>query len=133
VLIGLYLVVVAASGYYVRELAGNGACAAVGDRRQRHRGSGAAGFFGTLRSQLKVFLGKNLFRYRYDYRREWLRFTTTLVSAKSPQDVGAWSFVDWPSCWRARVAACGRSTAIGLEVRQMAVWNMPADSATEAG
>ena len=35
-------------------------------------------FSGTLRARLKVFLSKNFFSYRYDYREEWLRFTRTL-------------------------------------------------------
>jgi len=33
---------------------------------------------GTLRSKLKVFINKNFFSYRYDYREEWLRFTNLL-------------------------------------------------------
>ena len=35
-------------------------------------------FSGTLRARLKVFLSKNFFSYRYDYREEWLRFTRTV-------------------------------------------------------
>ena len=35
---------------------------------------------GSVRAKLRVFLGKHFFRYRYDYREEWLRFTRTLSS-----------------------------------------------------
>ncbi|MDH5285521.1 MAG: PEP-CTERM system histidine kinase PrsK [Betaproteobacteria bacterium] len=35
---------------------------------------------GSFRSWLRVFAGKHLFPYRYDYREEWLRFTRTLAS-----------------------------------------------------
>ncbi|MGE5525114.1 MAG: XrtA/PEP-CTERM system histidine kinase PrsK [Rhodospirillaceae bacterium] len=35
-------------------------------------------FSGTVRTQIKLFLSKNFFSYRYDYREEWLRFTRTL-------------------------------------------------------
>jgi putative PEP-CTERM system histidine kinase len=35
-------------------------------------------FSGQLRARLRVFLSKNFFSYRYDYREEWLRFTRTL-------------------------------------------------------
>jgi putative PEP-CTERM system histidine kinase len=32
----------------------------------------------TIRSRVRVFLTKTLFRYKYDYRKEWLRFIGTL-------------------------------------------------------
>ena len=35
-----------------------------------------------------MFLGKHFFRYRYDYREEWLRFTQTLSARRSPQEMG---------------------------------------------
>ena len=34
---------------------------------------------GSLRAYLKVFVGKHFFRYKYDYRSEWLRFTKTIA------------------------------------------------------
>jgi putative PEP-CTERM system histidine kinase len=37
-------------------------------------------FSGTVRSRLRVFVGKHFFPYRYDYREEWLRFTARLSS-----------------------------------------------------
>jgi putative PEP-CTERM system histidine kinase len=55
---------------------------------------GAAAFFvalavsGTLRSRLRVFLGKHFFSYRFDYREQWLRFTATLAARGTPQEVG---------------------------------------------
>jgi putative PEP-CTERM system histidine kinase len=35
-------------------------------------------FSGTVRARIKLFLSKNFFTYRYDYREEWLRFTRML-------------------------------------------------------
>ena len=35
-------------------------------------------FSGTARSWLKVSISKHFFRYNYDYREEWMRFTRTL-------------------------------------------------------
>lgn len=35
---------------------------------------------GSLRSKLRVYVNKNFFSYRYDYREEWLRFTLALSS-----------------------------------------------------
>ncbi|WP_295991489.1 XrtA/PEP-CTERM system histidine kinase PrsK [Rugamonas sp.] len=35
-------------------------------------------FSGTMRAWLRVFISKHFYRYNYDYREEWLRFTGTL-------------------------------------------------------
>ena len=35
-------------------------------------------FSGTFRAWLKVFISKHFYRYNYDYREEWMRFTRTL-------------------------------------------------------
>ena len=40
----------------------------------------------TIRSRVRVFLTKALFRYKYDYRKEWLRFIGTL-SESGPENV----------------------------------------------
>jgi hypothetical protein len=40
----------------------------------------AVGMSGTFRAKLRVLVAKNFFTYRYDYREEWLRFTSTLSS-----------------------------------------------------
>ncbi|TPD59360.1 PEP-CTERM system histidine kinase PrsK [Emcibacter nanhaiensis] len=37
---------------------------------------------GHFRSQVKVLIGKHLFRYKYDYREEWLRFIGTISDTK---------------------------------------------------
>jgi putative PEP-CTERM system histidine kinase len=75
----VYLLVMAAAGYYIRYFGGNW-----GRVLQVTFLFGALLllfvilFSGTLRARLKVFLSKNFFSYRYDYREEWLRFTRTL-------------------------------------------------------
>jgi len=43
-------------------------------------------FSGTFRSWLKVFISKHFYRYNYDYREEWMRFTRTL--SKPGPDLG---------------------------------------------
>lgn len=40
---------------------------------------------GRLRARIRVFLAKNFFRYHYDYRLEWLRFTTLLSEGEAGQ------------------------------------------------
>ncbi len=76
---GVYLLVMAAVGYYLRFFGGNW-----GTVLQVTFLFGAALllimllFSGTLRARLRVFLSKHFFSYKYDYREEWLRFTRTL-------------------------------------------------------
>lgn len=43
---------------------------------------------GSARAKLRVFLSKNFFRYRYDYRDEWLKFTQALCAQGTPQEMG---------------------------------------------
>ncbi len=76
---GLYLVCMAAAGYYIRLYGGTWGGVA---QTLFLFGAGVLlvllMFSGQLRSRAKVFLGKHFFRNRYDYREEWLRFTQTL-------------------------------------------------------
>ncbi|PWB59898.1 MAG: PEP-CTERM system histidine kinase PrsK [Nitrosomonadales bacterium] len=75
----LYLLAMAAAGYYLRFFGGNW-----GTVLQAVFLFGAVIlllgvlFSGTLRSWLKVFISKHFFNYNYDYREEWLRFTRAL-------------------------------------------------------
>jgi len=81
---GVYLLAVAAAGYYVRYFGGNWV-------RTFQAGFIFAALLvlgwlfssGALRAKLRVFINKNFFSYRYDYREEWLRFTNYL-SAREP-------------------------------------------------
>lgn len=88
-LVGVYLLFIAGVGYYVRFFGG-----AWGRALQVALLFAALllltllMFSGSLRSRLRVFLGKNFFSYRYDYRQEWLRFTAMLSASSAPQDVG---------------------------------------------
>ena len=89
-LIGLYLVAVSAVGYYVRYFGGTwGGVAQVVVAFGSIVALLLVVLSGSARARLRVFLGKNFLRYHYDYRREWLRFTTMLSSKSSPQDVGS--------------------------------------------
>jgi putative PEP-CTERM system histidine kinase len=83
---GLYLLAMAAAGYYVRYFGGSW-----GKTVQAVLLFGAllvlvvVVFSGTVRSRLRVFVGKHFFAYRYDYRQEWLRFTGRLSSPEPGQ------------------------------------------------
>jgi len=78
---GVYLLAMAAGGYYIRIYGGSW-----GGIAQVTFLFGAAiillllMFSGTLRAKLKVFLNKHFYSYKYDYRDEWLKFIGTLSS-----------------------------------------------------
>jgi putative PEP-CTERM system histidine kinase len=77
---GLYLISMAAAGYYIRYAGGEW-----GAILQTIFLFGAvlvlllAVFSGSVRAKLRVYLAKHFFRYRYDYREQWLHFTSMLT------------------------------------------------------
>ncbi|MFP5403125.1 MAG: XrtA/PEP-CTERM system histidine kinase PrsK [Gammaproteobacteria bacterium] len=81
---GLYLLLMAGAGYYLRLFGGEW-----GDVVQTVFVFAAVlllvllMFSGTLRARLRVFLSKHFFSYRYDYREEWLNFTRALTEGES--------------------------------------------------
>lgn len=85
---GIYLLLMAAAGYYIRLYGGEW-----GALLQYVFLFGAGVllmvvvFSGAVRARLKVFLSKHFFRYRYDYREEWLRFTRLLTGGEPGQQV----------------------------------------------
>lgn len=76
---GVYLLLMAGAGYYVRIYGGSW-----GTALQTIFFAGALLFllvlmFSTqVRAELKVFLAKHFYRNKYEYREEWLKFTQTL-------------------------------------------------------
>lgn len=88
VVIGCYLAVMAIAAYYITRLGGTW-----GPVVQ------AAFLFGALilllliitsgssRAFLRVTLAKHLYRYKYDYREEWLRFTSRLAETESASPI----------------------------------------------
>lgn len=80
---GIYLLIMAAGGYYIRLYGGSWGAAA-----QAIFLFGAAVVLlvvvssGQARASAKVFFNKHFFNRKYDYREEWLRFTKTLSDAE---------------------------------------------------
>jgi len=76
---GVYLLVMALVGYYIRYYGGEWSTAM---QMAFFFGAGMVLvvllFSGHLRSRLKVFVSKHFFRHRYDYRAEWLHLIDVL-------------------------------------------------------
>lgn len=88
-LAGAYLVFVSGVGYYVRYFGGEwGRALQLGLVFVGLVGLMVLAVSASMRARLRVFLGKHFFRYRYDYREEWLRFTQTLSAQNSPREMG---------------------------------------------
>ncbi|MEM7225460.1 MAG: XrtA/PEP-CTERM system histidine kinase PrsK [Pseudomonadota bacterium] len=83
---GVYLSLMAAAAYYVREVGGTW-----GAVIQAVFLFGAAVVLallllsGAFRAHLRVFVSKHFFQYRYDYRTVWLRFTDTVSGSETAQ------------------------------------------------
>jgi putative PEP-CTERM system histidine kinase len=125
-LIGVYLLFIAAAGYYLRYFGGSwGGALQVALLFMALVLLTLLILSGALRASLRVFLSKNFFSYRYDYRLEWLRFTAVLSSRSTPQEVsglvvrGLADMVECPagSLW---FKALGDEQYV-----QTAAWNMP--------
>ena len=86
---GAYLIFISGVGYYVRYFGGDwGRALQVGVIFLSLIGLTILALSGSVRAKLRVFLSKNFFRYRYDYREEWLKFTRTLCAQNTPQEMG---------------------------------------------
>jgi putative PEP-CTERM system histidine kinase len=141
---GLYLMLMAAAGYYIRFAGGEW-----GAIFQTVFLFGAALvlllaiFSSTVRAKLRVYLAKHFFRYRYDYREEWLHFTSMLTEGEPDALVYDRSLqamarlVDSPAAalWlKQETGAPGSSAASTGVYRRAAQWNFAElDGQLEAG
>jgi putative PEP-CTERM system histidine kinase len=86
---GLYLLFISGVGYYVRYFGGEwGRALQLGLVVLALILMMILAMSGTMRAKVRVFLGKHFFRYRYDYREEWLKFTHALSAKNSPEQMG---------------------------------------------
>ena len=82
-IVGVYLLIVAGAGYWVRYFGGDwGGTLQVTFVFAALLALATLALSGSLRSRLRVFISKNLFTHRYDYRSEWLRFTRLLGTSE---------------------------------------------------
>lgn len=83
---GIYLLLVAGGGYYIRRFAGSwGQVLAVFFLAAATLGLLVLVSSAQVRARIRVSIGKHLFRYNYDYREEWLALTRRL----SQREIGA--------------------------------------------
>jgi putative PEP-CTERM system histidine kinase len=81
---GVYLLAVAAAGYWVRYFGGTwGTTVQIAFLFAAVLLLGFVLTSGSLRAGLRVFISKHFFSYRYNYREEWLKVTGLLSGAES--------------------------------------------------
>jgi putative PEP-CTERM system histidine kinase len=86
---GIYLLFISGVGYYVRYFGGEwGRALQLGLVFSALIGLMVLALSGSVRAKFRVLIGKHFFRYRYDYREEWLKFTQTLSTNNSPEEMG---------------------------------------------
>lgn len=125
-LAGLYLLFMAAAGYYVRFFGGDWG-------RALQLGLGVAGlaflgmlvFSGAFRSWLRVFVGKHFYSYRYDYREQWLHFTNLLSAPHTPQEMGETIVKGLARMVECPAGSLWTRPGPGQPYVQTAAWNTP--------
>jgi putative PEP-CTERM system histidine kinase len=87
---GVYLLLMATVGYFIRYVGGTwGGVLQIGFLVASGMLLAALLFSGQIRARTRVWLSKNFFSYKYDYRTEWLQFTNTLARGDDniPQNI----------------------------------------------
>jgi putative PEP-CTERM system histidine kinase len=132
VAVGLYLLFIAAAGYYVRYFGG-----------EWGRAIQLALLFaallllvmlslsGSMRAKFRVLVGKHFFSYRYDYREEWLRFTDTLSAQNGFPEMGQHVVKGLAVMVESPAGALWLKDPTSRFFVQAACWNIPISSATE--
>jgi putative PEP-CTERM system histidine kinase len=132
-LAGGYLLFMAAVGYYVRFFGGEwGRALQLGLVVAALALLGMLAFSGAFRSWLRVFVGKNFYSYRYDYREEWLRFTAMLSARRSPQETGEMIVRGLAKMLECPAGSLWTRQGSGGDYVQSAAWNMSGAAGTEA-
>ena len=132
-LIGVYLLLIAGAGYYIRYFGGSwGGALQVAALFAALLLLMVLMLSGAMRASLRVFLGKNFFRYRYDYRREWLRFTEMLSTKVSPQEVGGLVVRGLADMVECSAGALWIRSLGDDRLVQLSCWNLPPSSHAEA-
>ena len=125
-LVGAYLLFVAAAGYYVRYFGGEwGRALQLVVFFAAMLFLGLVAFSGSMRASVRVWVSKHFFRYRYDYRQEWLKFTKALATEGQAQEVGQRVIRGLADMVESPAGALWLRDAGGERYAQAAFWNSP--------
>ncbi len=132
VMVGVYLLFMAAAGYYVRYFGGDwGRAFQLALLFAALLILGVLAVSGSMRAKLRVLVGKHFFSYRYDYREEWLRFTQALSAQDGFSEMGAHVVRGLADMVESPAGALWLKDPSGRFFAQAACWNLPLSSATE--
>src|SRR5215831_8488442 len=132
VLAGVYLLFMSGVGYYIRFFGGEwGAALQLASLFIAITALVGLAVSGTMRSRLRVWIGKHFFNYRYDYREEWLRFTAMLSAKSSPAEMGILVIRGMADMVESPSGALWTLEPGKNEYIQTARWNSPASSDRE--
>jgi putative PEP-CTERM system histidine kinase len=131
--VGGYLLFMAGIGYYVRYFGGEwGRALQLALFFAALLALAVLAFSGAMRAKLRVLVGKHFFRYRYDYREEWLKFTRTLAAQNSPQAMGEQVIRGLADMVESPAGCLWLWDASRHGYRQFARWNMPESEILQA-
>ena len=131
---GIYLLFISGVGYYVRYFGGEwGRALQLGLIFSALVVLMILALSGSVRAKFKVFVGKHFFRYRYDYREEWLRFTQTLSSSDVPQEMGQKVIRGLADMLESPGGGLWLKSSGDSAFRQTARWNLAKTEAEENG
>ena len=132
IVVGVYLMFMAAAGYYVRYFGGEwGRAFQLALLFAALLLLGTLGFSGSMRARFRVLIGKHFFRYRYDYREEWLRFTNTLSAQSGLSELGQHVIKGLADMLESPAGSLWLKDPSGRFFAQATCWNMPVSMATE--
>ena len=127
--VGVYLLFMSLLGYYVRYVGGGwGRALQLGLLVAALVFLSLLAFSGAARSKLRVWVGKHFFRYRYDYRYEWLRFTGTLSAKCSPSEMGVLVIRGLANMLESPAGSLWTVNTPSNDVSQSAHWNLPSNA-----
>jgi putative PEP-CTERM system histidine kinase len=132
VMVGTYLLFMAAAAYYVRYFGGEwGRSFQLALLFTALLLLCILGLSGSMRAKFRVLVSKNFFSYRYDYREEWLRFTSTLSSQNGFSEMGRHVIKGLADMVESPAGALWLKDPTARFFAQAACWNMPSSAVTE--
>ena len=131
-MVGCYLLFIAGVGYYVRYFGSDwGRALQLALVFLASVLLAALALSVSFRARVRVLLGKHFFRYRYDYREEWLKFTQTLSSQSDPEAMGLHVIRGLADMLESPSGALWLRRPDEAAYRNMSRWNLPHTSETE--